>query len=332
MRYIKSLNSAEIISLQWMSREHPLPWPRTRANAVLLSDKGMPLQSIASLCGVCRQTVSIWLNNWETKGICGLIDKLGRGRRKKLSPTEETEVIEIILASPRSLNRVLAEIQSRWGIKLSKSTLKVLCKKSGLSWKRVRKSLREKRNEDYFSEVLETIKGLMIQSDKGEIDFYYFDESGFTLEPCVPYAWQYIGKTIELPSSKSRRLNVLGFIDRDCRFESYVFEGSVNSEVVIACFNEFSKKLTKKTVVLIDNASMHTSHAFLNNIDKWEAQNLFIQNIPAYSPELNKIEILWRKIKYEWLDFSAYESFAALKDNLNDILTNIGQDYRINFA
>jgi len=180
--------------------------------------------------------------------------------------------------------------------------------------------------------MLETIKALMAQADKGEIDFYYFDESGFTLEPCVPYAWQYTGETIKLASSKSSRLNVLGFIDRDCRFESYVFEGSVNSEVVISCFNDFSKKLTKKTVVLIDNASMHTSRAFLNNIDKWEAQNLVIQNIPPYSPELNKIEILWRKIKYEWLEFSAYESFAALKANLNDILANIGQDYRINFT
>ena len=96
----------------------------------------------------------------------------------------------------------------------------------------------------------------------------------------------------------------------------YVFEGSVNSDVVIACFDKFTKNLDKKTVVIIDNASMHTSHAFLDNIDRWEKQNLFIQNIPPYSPELNKIEILWRKIKYEWLDVSAYESFTSLKENL----------------
>jgi len=44
-------------------------------------------------------------------------------------------------------------------------------------------------------------------------------------------------------------------------------------------------------------------NTFLDNIDNWEKQNLFIQNIPAYSPELNKIEILWRKIKYEWACF-----------------------------
>ncbi len=332
MKFVSPLNTAEIIGLQWMSREHPLPWSRTRANAVLLSDKQMSLQSVASVCGVCRQTASIWLNNWETDGICGLLDKPGRGRRKILSPEKEIEVVELIKASPRSLNKVLAEIQNRWDIKLSKSTLKGLCKKAKLSWKRVRKSLRGKRNEEKFTEALEVIKGLMNQADDGEIDFYYFDESGFTLEPCVPYAWQEIGKTIEIPSSKSRRLNVLGFVDRECRFESYVFEGSVNSDVVISCFNEFSKKLNKKTVVLIDNAPTHTSNAFLDNIDNWEKQNLFIQNIPAYSPELNKIEILWRKIKYEWLNFSAYESFTSLKENLNYILANIGQDYHINFT
>ena len=332
MKFISPLDAAEIISLQWMSREHPLPWSRTRANAVLLSDQQMPLQSVASVCGVSRQTTSIWLTNWEQDGICGLVDKPGRGRRKILSPDKETEVVDLIKASPRSLNKVLAEIQKRWGIKLSKSTLKRLSKKARLSWKRVRKSLRGKRNDEKFEETLEEIHGLMAQADRGDIDFYYFDESGFTLEPCVPYAWQELGKTIEVPSSKSRRLNVLGFVDRECHFESYVFEGSVNSDVVISCFNEFSKNLNKKTVVLIDNAPTHTSNAFLDNIDDWEKQNLFIQNIPAYSPELNKIEILWRKIKYEWLNFSAYESFTALKENLNYILANIGQEYHINFS
>ena len=332
MKFISPLDAAEIISLQWMSREHPLPWSRTRANAVLLSGQQVPLQSVASVCGVSRQTTSIWLTNWEQDGICGLVDKPGRGRRKILSPDKETEVVDLIKASPRSLNKVLAEIQKRWGIKLSKSTLKRLSKKARLSWKRVRKSLRGKRNDEKFEETLEEIHGLMAQADRGDIDFYYFDESGFTLEPCVPYAWQELGKTIEVPSSKSRRLNVLGFVDRECHFESYVFEGSVNSDVVISCFNEFSKNLNKKTVVLIDNAPTHTSNAFLDNIDDWEKQNLFIQNIPAYSPELNKIEILWRKIKYEWLNFSAYESFTALKENLNYILANIGQEYHINFS
>lgn len=83
---------------------------------------------------------------------------------------------------------------------------------------------------------------------------------------------------------------------------------------------------------MIDNASMHTSKIFTENIVKWKEQGLIIYNIPPYCPELNKIEIVWRKIKYEWLDFSAYKSFKSLKEALNDILANIGGRYSINFT
>lgn len=331
MVYVDPLTESESNSLQKIIREQLSVWTRIRATAVLLSNQKMPLQSIASVSGVCRQTASIWLTHWKEQGIDGLVDKPRPGRPSKLS-SQEPEIIEMVEKSPRSLKQVLAEIEKRWNIRLSKSTLKRLCKKASLSWKRVRKSLRSKRDDEEFAKAVEAIKIRLDQADKGELNFYYFDESGFTLEPCVPYAWQRVGEQIKVPSSKSKRLNVLGFIDRDCHFESYVFEGSVTSEVVIACFDRFAEKATKKTVVLIDNAPMHTSNAFLENIEKWEAQGLFIQNIPPYSPELNKIEILWRKIKYEWLDFSAYESFSALKSALNNILATIGQDYRINFS
>ena len=332
MLFVSPLSKLEIKCLQEMIKGHPLPWTRIRANAVLLSDNKVPLQNIAKIYDVCRQTTSTWLNKWEKSGIFGLIDKPGRGRHKILSPEKEAKVFEITTSSPGSLNRALAEIQKRWKVKISKSTLKRTCKKVGLSWKRVRKSLRGKRDDEKFAAMLVELKSLMHQADKREIDFYYFDESGFTMEPCVPYAWQPVGEHIEIPSSKSKRLNVLGFIDRNCKFESFVFEGSVTSEVVVACFNQFVQKINKKTVVVIDNASMHTCENFRKNIEKWEQQGLFIQNIPPYSPELNKIEILWRKIKYEWLDFSAYESFKSLKNALYDILAKVGQDYHINFT
>lgn len=332
MVYVAPLTKSETDSLQEIIRKYLSACTRIRATAVLLSNKKMSLQSIASVSGVCRQTASIWLTNWKERGLEGLIDKPRSGRPPELSSFQKTDVIKMIEKSPRSLKQVLAEIEKCWNIKLSKSTLKRLCKKAKFSWKRVRKSLQGKRDDEAFAKAVEEIKRLLEQADKGELNFYYFDESGFTLEPCVPYAWQRIAEQIKIPSSKSNRLNVLGFIDRHCHFESYVFEGSVTSEVVIACFDKFAEKVTEKTVVLIDNASMHTSKAFLENIEKWEVQNLFIHNIPPYSPELNKIEILWRKIKYEWLDFSAYESFSALKKALNNILATIGQGYVINFS
>lgn len=226
----------------------------------------------------------------------------------------------------------MEEIEKLFGIRVCKETLKRLCRKAGLVWKRVRKSLIGKRDDKKFYAKLQEINGLLERAKKEELDLYYFDESGFTLEPCVPYAWQPISETIKIPSSRSKRLNVLGFLSHTSQFESYVFEGSVTSDVVIACIDDFVKTLKRNTILVIDNAPMHTSNAFLENLAKWENKGLTLLNIPPYSPELNKIEILWRKIKYEWLDFSAYESYSSLKNSLNDILKNIGKDYQINFT
>ena len=132
--------------------------------------------------------------------------------------------------------------------------------------------------------------------------------------------------------SKSKRLNVLGFMNKDCDFQSMVFEGSITSAVVVACIDQFAKTLKGETALVIDNAPIHTSEEFTENIERWKEMGLTIVPIAPYSPELNLIEILWRKIKYEWMPFSAYDSFQSLKESLFEILANIGKTYCINFA
>jgi hypothetical protein len=83
--------------------------------------------------------------------------------------------------------------------------------------------------------------------------------------------------------------------------------------VVIACFDWFSEQIKKPTIVVIDNASIHTSDEFNSNIERWKKLNLTTYRIPTYSPELNVIKIVWGKIKYDWLPFEAYKSFADLQ-------------------
>ena len=70
----------------------------------------------------------------------------------------------------------------------------------------------------------------------------------------------------------------------------------------------------------------------MENVERWKELGLAIVPIAPYSPELNLIEILWRKIKYEWMPFSAYTSFQSLQENLFDILANVGKTYTIKFA
>lgn len=70
--------------------------------------------------------------------------------------------------------------------------------------------------------------------------------------------------------------------------------------VVIACIDAFCKTLKTKTVLVIDNASIHTSEAFENKKDGWKKKGLEVFYLPKYSPELNKIELLWKFMKYNW--------------------------------
>ncbi|MFI3178934.1 MAG: transposase [Methylococcaceae bacterium] len=127
-------------------------------------------------------------------------------------------------------------------------------------------------------------------------------------------------------------MNVLGLMGKDCSFQSWVFDSSINSAVVVAFFDQLAESIYRPMAVVIDNASIHTSAEFTENIEKWANKGLVIVKIPPYSPELNLIEILWRKIKYEWMPFSAYQSFQNLQECLFEILANIGKSYTIEFA
>ena len=121
-----------------------------------------------------------------------------------------------------------------------------------------------------------------------------FDERGFFLEPYVPYARQEKGETIEVEPSLGQRLSVLGFQSLQRELVAYTTEGIVDSDFVIACFDEFIKELRGKTVVSMDNSTFHTSEAFEMKIPEWQSKGLEIFYLPKYSPQLNLIEILWR--------------------------------------
>ena len=80
-----------------------------------------------------------------------------------------------------------------------------------------------------------------------------------------------------------------------------------------------------------ESPEVHRSYAFIQQIPKWVKRGLVIKYLPAYSPQLNLIEILWRFMKYTWLPFSAYTSFARLCQAVAQILKQFGTEYRIDF-
>lgn len=248
--------------------------------------------------------------------------------------TRSKKAFEIVAKSPRSLKTACQQIEKELRKTVSPDTLKRALKAAGYTWKRVRRSLKTLRDEQDFRRAQKHLAKLrkLCANTGNDFDLIYFDETGVSLTPCVPYAWQAPGQPLELPSSSSPRLNVLGFLNLRGTFQSYVTAGSVNSELVIHCFDAYCAQLTKPCLIVIDNAPMHRSAAFEAKLKGWQEDGMYLLFLPPYCPELNLIELLWRKLKYEWLPLSAYESFKQLSETLEDTLKEVGTKYLLSFA
>lgn len=115
----------------------------------------------------------------------------------------------------------------------------------------------------------------------------------------MPYGWQQTARALERPSQHSPRLNVLAWLSEAGKLVSFTHPRSINSEFVIACINSWVGGLSRETVLVLDNAPMHRSKAFRACLAGWQQQRLYVFQLPAYSPHLNKVDCLLRKMKYD---------------------------------
>ena len=106
---------------------------RNRSHAVLLSAQGYSVDQIAQICRVDRDTVSLWLNQWNQSKLAGLADEARSGRPRTLTAQEEEQAVEIALLNPRFPARQINEIKAATGKQISEFSLKVLLKKKIIS-------------------------------------------------------------------------------------------------------------------------------------------------------------------------------------------------------
>jgi transposase len=250
-RFVSDLSDDEIITLNETVKNHSAYRVRRCAHAVLLSSERFGIDDIAVACKADRDTVSSWLKAWETEGIRGLYDLPRSGAPPKLTEPDIEIIGEFIKEYPNSPKTILAKSIEKTGKNFSISSLKRIVKKLNMRWKRVRKTVRKKRDPDEFEKVRKRIEKYEEEQKAGTCDLYFSDQTGFSSGSFVPYAYQPVGETLRIPSSGGGRLNVIGFYSKDNRFESLCFKGSVHSGVLSRCFDEFSKTLIKKLMYLL---------------------------------------------------------------------------------
>jgi transposase len=333
-KFVQPLTEAQRERLKEVMKSQAPQRTRMRAHAILLSERRYSIDQIADIYQSDRDRVSEWLDWWEKYQVDGLDDDPRSGRPPKLTEKEQKRAVKLTLKEPRSLRQGLTAIATMVGKIISRDTLKRILHGEDYGWKRLRRSLRSLRDEVEFRAAHAELAVLRAQAldPARQFDLWYFDEAGFTLTPCVPYAWQKVGQTLALASTHSPRQNILGFFNLHQECHTFAFEGAIDTQTVIHCFNLFRQQLQRPAMVVVDNAPIHTSDAFVEQLLPWQEHGLEVKFIPPYCPELNLIEILWRKIKYEWLPLDAYQSFKTMTRALFEVLRGIGSKYRITFA
>jgi transposase len=244
-KFVKPLMDEQREQLKEIMKSQGPQRKRMRAHAVLLSERGYSIDPIADIYQVDRDRVSKWLEWWEKYQFEGLDDDPRSGRPPKLTEKEQKKAVEITLEEPRSLRQGLSKIAEQIGKTISRDTLKRMLALNEYVWKRMRRSLKSLRNEEEFRAAQAELATLRTEAldPTREFDLFYFDEAGFTLTPCIPYAWQKVGQTFELASAHGPRQNVLGFLNLHHEFHAFAFEGSINTSIVTHCFDLFSQQL-----------------------------------------------------------------------------------------
>ena len=305
---------------------------RQRAHCLILANQGVKVEELIKIFQVSYRTIYNWFQRWDSEGIVGLYNKPGRGRKPTFNSQEQAQIKEWTKQEPRQLKQVKQKIKEEWEIEVSIKTIQKVLKTLKMSWHRMRRAVGGEPNPQEYEEKKAQLEELQRLESEGIINLYYLDETGFSLIPCVPYGWQNIGEYLPIPSRRSRTLNVLGIMNKSNHLETYVSTQTINSDVVIACIDAFFPTVSKPTVIVVDQASIHTSDAILDKLEEWHERNLRIFTLPTYSPQLNLIEILWRFIKYEWLEIDAYSSWENLVASVEKILKEFGENYVINFV
>jgi transposase len=177
-------------------------------------------------------------------------------------------------------------------------------------------------------------------------DLYLQDEVQFAFHPTLTRVWSLKGRRgqrlIEAPGD-NRKVYGFGLVDwRDGWFDGRIATGrtaEVFCEQVRAAVAR-SKARGRVAIIIADNLKTHTAQGSLlvRSMLTELSDQLSLVYTPAYDPDANRIEWLWRisrrivthnhhRIDFEALLADARTHFETLSQSPNDLLRHIGSPF-----
>jgi transposase len=297
-----------------------------RIKAILYLHYGLSYVEIAKLLLFDEVTIRRYLKQFEDKGIDGLLEYRYTGGKSRLTVLQETELKEFFKEqTPQTAMEVVNHIQKTYTVNYSVIGVTKLLHRLGFVYKKPKvipaKADREKQ-EEFITLYKETKKQLGIHDH-----LYFLDATHPTHNTTLSYGWILKGKENDKyvkTTSGRKRLNLNGALNITDKTAIVLEEKTINTEATIHLLEAIKQKQRHgKVYIILDNASHH--HAKLTRRWLLHHPRFKLLFLPAYSPNLNLIERLWRFFHQKVTYNHYFETFGEFKETTLTFFKNLKQ-------
>jgi transposase len=257
------------------------------------------------------------------------IQKGGLEELKRLNfrrPTSELafhqETLEAALKAdlPKTINEAAERIEQLTGIRRSPTQVRQFVK--GLGMKRLKVGQIPAKADPGQQQVFlnAELQPRLEEARRGERHVFFVDAAHFVLQPFLGFVWCFARVFIQAPSGR-QRFNVLAALHAiSLQVVTVTNESYINAESVVTLLRQLAAMFSDLPITLVlDNARYQHCRLIIELAAELGIELLFL---PAYSPNLNLIERLWKFVKKECLYSKYYKTFADFKTAISNCLVD----------
>jgi transposase len=271
---------------------------------IRLRKAGRTYDEIATLTGLSRTGVFDICKRHATSGSSALHDAAGGrklGEQRLLSPAQEALVQKLIadktpdqLKMPYALwsRAAVAElIEQRFGLKLKVRTMGMYLQRWGFTPQKPMRKAYEQSPAAVKKWLDEDYPALAQRARAEGAEIHWGDESGLRSDDVRGRSYAPRGETpvVRVPN-KRHGLSIISTVTNKGQMRWRIFDGALNSTILIDFFKRLIKGQKKKVFLILDNLRVHHSKP----VKHWLAQHaeyIEVFYLPSYSPELNPDEM-----------------------------------------
>jgi transposase len=271
-----------------------------RLSAVLWIDEGRTREEVAELLGISTRQVGQWLRIFRNKGLDELCTLHYRGDPGRLRPAQVQRLRqEIARGAFHNAQQVRTWIEETFGVPYSVTGVKDLLRRIGASYHKV-SGFFWKADVDEQREWVRKYRRQ--RREAGPSTRRYF------VDACHPVwgvellysCWLLVGQRFYVGVGNGRkRLNILGAYSPDDHdyVDLRLTKENITGEQFVKLLEALRAKHpeTEKFVLYLDNARYYSKPV----VKEWLAahREFRLVPLPAYSPNLNLIERLWKFLR-----------------------------------